>query len=101
MMKILLGRIEKRLTLLTASLWKIATFLLYGLLLYVAITVTIEERATISRYAFRLLLFVLAVPWPVWICVVGGIVWAYSSWRNRQRQQAIIELLLEIRERLR
>jgi hypothetical protein len=62
------------------------------------------HRANIKQLAVDALLIVLlllsAPPWWFWLALGGAIGWVWAYRRNSQRQEAILELLLEIRGKL-
>ena len=61
---------------------------------------TVEIRRLSARFLFLILLLLSAPPWWFWLAFAGAIAWTWSYRRNCQRQEAIIDLLLEIREKL-
>jgi hypothetical protein len=63
-----------------------------------------RHHDSINGLALGGLLLLLALldetTWRFWLVVVAAAIWGYCYRRNRQRQEAIIELLLEIRRKL-
>jgi phosphatidylglycerophosphatase A len=54
----------------------------------------------IFKIAVGAMVILGALPWWFWLVSLGGALWAWTYHRNRQRQEAIIEILLEIRRKL-
>jgi|SRR6266446_6923082 len=62
------------------------------------------KRASLAQETWRFLLSTVGLAietWQFWVPVVAALLWIYLYRENRRRQEVIIELLYEIKRRLR
>lgn len=78
----------------------VTTILILGMLAIGASKDFPRIKRLAANALFFTVLLLAAAPWWLWLAIAVAIVFAWSNRRNRLRQEAIISLLLEIKEKL-